>query len=143
MMIFLLLFFCMNVAAGDLPNPAYTPGAVDASKTRSVLCSPSYRTGSVRPPDSYTNALKSYQLRNYYKGNSANAEEDHLVSLQLGGDPRSEKNLWPEPYNSPHGAKIKDACEDRLHALVCRGSITLPDAQAGISGNWITYCRGK
>src|SRR5216683_2609243 len=40
----------------------------------------------------------------------AHYEEDHLVSLELGGHPRDPRNLWPERWGTPahplthHGA---------------------------------------
>jgi hypothetical protein len=29
-------------------------------------------------------------------GNPKDYEEDHLISLELGGAPRDPKNLWPQ-----------------------------------------------
>jgi hypothetical protein len=63
-------------------------------------------------------------------------EEDHLISLELGGSPTSVKNLWPEPYSSAYGARIKDKIENKLHALVCSHQITLVVAQKAIANNW-------
>lgn len=53
-----------------------------------------------RPSSSYTSALKIRQIRDlgYTDTNPADYEEDHLVQLSLGGDPRSESNLWPQPW---------------------------------------------
>ena len=58
-------------------------------------------------------------------------EEDHLISLQLGGDPKDPKNLWPEPY-AGIGARKKDVVETALKRLVCSGSLKLSDAQKAI-----------
>jgi Protein of unknown function (DUF3761) len=73
-----------------------------------------------------------------YKGDTATGdyEEDHLISLELGGAPSAEANLWPEPYNAPEGARVKDQVENKLHALICGGSITLATAQRAIATNW-------
>ena len=123
----------------DLPNPLFTPGttspAVTQATIKKTICVPGY-TATIRPPSSYTSALKAKQLASYYKGNCPGAcEEDHLISLELGGNPTDEKNLWPEPnYQS------KDACENRLNAAVCSGALTLHAAQVGISHNWKTFC---
>jgi hypothetical protein len=47
-------------------------------------------------------------------------------------------NLWPQSYGAmPWNAHVKDALKARLHALVCAGTITLPDAQRAIATNWI------
>ena len=73
-----------------------------------------------------------------YKGDTATGdyEEDHLISLELGGAPSTEANLWPEPYNAPEGARVKDQVENKLHALICGGTITLATAQRAIASNW-------
>jgi len=73
-----------------------------------------------------------------YQGDSATGdyEEDHLISLELGGAPSAEANLWPEPYHAPDGARVKDAVENKLHTLVCGGTITLATAQHAIATNW-------
>jgi hypothetical protein len=64
-------------------------------------------------------------------------EEDHLVSLELGGHPTNPDNLWPEPWFGNWNARVKDALEDRLHAMVCNGAISLRDAQKAIATDWI------
>ena len=73
-----------------------------------------------------------------YKGDTAKGdyEEDHLISLELGGAPSAEANLWPEPYNSPEGARVKDVVENKLHSLVCDHAISLATAQRAIASNW-------
>jgi hypothetical protein len=34
-------------------------------------------------------------------------------------------------------AHVKDSLENKLHSLVCAGTVTLKDAQDQISGDWI------
>jgi len=58
-------------------------------------------------------------------------EEDHLIPLEIGGAPRDARNLWSEAYAGPCGAQVKDKLENRLHALVCDGTLTLAAAAAG------------
>ena len=53
-------------------------------------------------------------------------QEDHLISLELGGNPTDPRNLWPEPY--PRAAAV-DQIENELNARVCAGSLTLAEAQ--------------
>ena len=125
----------------DLPNAKYTPGSISPAVTQAnihkTICVSGY-TATVRPTSSYTSALKAKQLASYYKGNctaSTGCEEDHLVSLEIGGNPTDEKNLWPEP-----NAQAKDTCENRLKKAVCSGAMTLKAAQTGIAGNWKTFC---
>jgi hypothetical protein len=84
-------------------------------------------TRSVRPPTEYTNALKRRQMRAYGELGSASAyQEDHLISLELGGHPTDPRNLWPEPY--PRASQV-DTIENDLNRRVCDGSLTLAEAQ--------------
>ena len=70
-------------------------------------------------------------------------EIDHLVSLELGGA-NSKKNLMPQPYYQHPGAHEKDALENWLHAQICGGKMTLPEAQREISQDWYeAYLRMK
>jgi hypothetical protein len=126
-----------------LPIAKVTPGAINAAVSQeniqSTICVKGFTKG-IRPPVRYTGALKAEQLRGSYARyknlNNKDFEEDHLISLELGGDPVSELNLWPEPYNVSGGAYLKDKVENKLHFLVCSGKITLKEAQEAISSNW-------
>ena len=59
-------------------------------------------------------------------GSTSGFQEDHLISLELGGHPTDPRNLWPEPY--PRAAAV-DRLENELHAKVCSGALSLRDAQ--------------
>jgi hypothetical protein len=59
-------------------------------------------------------------------GSPTQYQEDHLISLELGGDPADPRNLWPEPY--PRASDV-DSIENDLNAKVCSGSLSLADAQ--------------
>jgi hypothetical protein len=84
-------------------------------------------TKTIRPPTSYTNALKRKQMREYGVGGSmSDYQEDHLISLELGGHPTDPRNLWPEPY--PRASEV-DSIENDLRAKVCAGDLSLDDAQ--------------
>ncbi|HEX7626805.1 MAG TPA: hypothetical protein VF379_07085, partial [Gaiellaceae bacterium] len=84
-------------------------------------------TRTVRPPVTYTNALKLRQLRAYgLRGPPSAFQEDHLISLELGGNPTDPRNLWPEPY--PRAAAV-DQIENELNHRVCTGSLSLAEAQ--------------
>jgi hypothetical protein len=122
---------------------AVTPGAVDPRVTQaninSTICRHGY-TETVRPPSSYTTRLKREQLATTYSDfadkRTGSYEEDHLISLELGGSPTDSRNLWPEPYAGATGARIKDRLENRLHAMVCARSMDLAEAQRAIASNW-------
>ena len=62
-------------------------------------------------------------------------EIDQIVSLELGGS-NDIANLYPEKANAHPGYHVKDALENKLHELVCSGSMTLNAAQVGIASNW-------
>lgn len=135
------------IAAHVLPNPAVTPGVVNPAITQANIganiCNPHWSTKSIRPPSRYTSALKRQQLeqRGYADKVMSHAEEDHLISLEIGGSPTDPKNLWPQPYAGQWGARVKDKIENRLHKLVCTHQITLQEAQMCISSDWIACYR--
>jgi len=132
-----------------LPSHHLTPGmfnpAVTQATIHKTICVSGW-TATVRPPASYTTALKIRQLATYGFGDRrlADYEEDHLVSLELGGSPTSAKNLWPEPHHIrigglDLGSSAKDAFENHLRSLVCAGRLTLARARTEIAWNWVAY----
>jgi len=128
-----------------LPDPVCTPGAtnpdVRADTIASTICEPEW-TKTVRPTTEFTDPLKIQQIAEYgFTDTSPELyEEDHLISLELGGAPRDPKNLWPEPRNAPLGesASSKDVVEDKLHRMVCDGTAGLVVAQQAIATDWRT-----
>ena len=113
-----------------LASPTLTPGAfnpdVRQATIRSTICVRGW-TRTVRPPASYTSTLKIEQLRQYgLRGPPSAYQEDHLISLELGGNPTDPRNLWPEPY--PRAADV-DRIENELNAKVCSGALSLADAR--------------
>jgi hypothetical protein len=111
-------------------DPVRTPGVLNPDVTQAnikqTICVPGW-TRTVRPPVGYTNALKAKQMRAYHElGSPSDYQEDHLISLELGGNPTDPRNLWPEPY--PRAAAV-DEIENDLNAKVCSGSLSLADAQ--------------
>lgn len=130
------------------PNPRITPGAlnpaVDQDNIRRTICLRGY-SKAIRPPEEYTERLKRRGIRRYGYGDRRlrDYEEDHLISLELGGSPTSPRNLWPEPHRvvGGWGSYAKDRLEDRLHALVCRGRLPLAVAQREIARDWISAYR--
>jgi len=107
-----------------------TPGVLNPDVTQanisSTVCVHGW-TKTIRPPTSYTNALKEKQMREYGVGGSlSDYQEDHLISLELGGHPTDPRNLWPEPY--PRASEV-DSIENDLNAKVCAGELSLEEAQ--------------
>jgi hypothetical protein len=130
------------------PDPSLTPGALNPAVTQatvgSTICVSGW-TATIRPSESFTNELKVEQIGQYsYSDTSTSSyEEDHLISLELGGAPADPRNLWPEPYTisladgRPTGAHTKDGFETKLKSEVCAGTITLALAQAEIGDHWV------
>jgi hypothetical protein len=128
---------------GQLPDTVCTPGVKNVNVTQATInqtiCVSGY-TKTIRPPASYTDTLKSQQMQQYGFTDSIHMhEEDHLISLELGGSPTDPKNLWPEPHASPNP---KDKIENFLHAAVCAGRVSLADAQSRITTNWVNAEQG-
>ncbi len=113
-----------------LADPVRTPGVLNPdvrqANIRSTICRHGW-TSTIRPPSSYTDELKRKQMRQYREtGSLSDFQEDHLISLELGGSPTDPRNLWPEPY--PRAAQV-DQIENELNAQVCSGRLTLAQAQ--------------
>jgi hypothetical protein len=122
---------------GNLPDRQCSPGAVYTGLTRAVLCSPTFRTGTIRNvPES-----EKHQVEVEYgmapKSYGRTIEIDHIVSLELGGS-NDIANLFPEPGAGAFSYHVKDKLENRLHDMVCSGAISLSAAQRKIASDWIS-----
>jgi|ERR1043166_9367284 hypothetical protein len=145
--------------------PGATNPNVTQATIKQTICKKGW-TDTIRPPTSYTNAAKKSQMQitlhytdkntlplvlsasgktkrpdirkcKEHSANMACWEEDHLISLELGGAPRDTKNLWPEPWFGAWNARQKDVLETKLKNMVCAGDVTLAEAQMAISTDWI------
>lgn len=113
-----------------IANWKLTPGVLNPDVTeatiRDTICKAGW-TKTIRPPVSYTNGLKQMGLERYgLRGPLSSFQEDHLISLELGGSPTDPRNLWPEPY--PRASAL-DQIENELNHRVCSGALTLAQAQ--------------
>jgi hypothetical protein len=123
---------------GANPDRRCSPGAYYSKLTKSVICAPTFRTGPIRNvPESEKHAVEiEYGLAP--KGYGSTLEIDNIVSLEIGGS-NDIANLYPEEATLPNkapGFHVKDKLENRLHDMVCDGTITLRAAQRGIASNW-------
>src|SRR5262249_3723350 len=143
------------------PTPS-TPGAahthVAQNNINETICLSGW-TKTIRPSSSFTTTLKRKQLAalKLKDQDLSHYEEDHFISLELGGHPRDPRNLWPEMWGTPGepltsrgpfpahlvGAKAKDRVENRLHQEVCEGTLTLKEAQDIIVTDWFKYYRDE
>jgi hypothetical protein len=60
-------------------------------------------------------------------------EIDHIVSLELGGS-NDPADLFPEPGSGAAKYHVKDTLENKLHDLVCAGTMTSPGSPAADRG---------
>ena len=87
------------------PDPLLTPGTLNPAVTQdnihATICVSGW-TATIRPPASYTNALKKTQIVQYGYVDTALAsyEEDHLISLELGGNPTDPTTCGRSPTRS-------------------------------------------
>lgn len=130
--------FDQLVAMHVLPDPKQTPGvlnpAVLPDTIASTICVHGW-TAQVRPPTSYTSALKDDETP---PGHTPSEYElDHLISIEDGGDPNDAANLWMQAYNDLYGARIKDVLETKVSRMVCSGALTLDQARAALVPNWL------
>ncbi len=119
-----------HCSRGPNPDRACSPGAYYSGLTKAVLCSSSFRTGTIRNvPQSEKFAVEvEYGMKPAYYGRTL--EIDHIIPLELGGS-NDIANLYPET-----GYGAKDRLENKAHDLVCAGTLTLRTAQQGIARNW-------
>jgi hypothetical protein len=112
-----------------------TPG-VTFHVTVATICRSGYSTSVRDVPQSEKNQVYAeYGITHHTAGQY---EIDHLISLELGGS-NAIGNLWPELNDHPHGyLNSKDILENRLHALLCTGEVSLRSAQTLIASNWVT-----
>ncbi|MBV8065422.1 MAG: hypothetical protein JOY72_01390 [Actinobacteria bacterium] len=124
------LFLTVHRHGGGAAVLPRVPGVANPRVTQADVHTTICRSGwtkTIRPPVDYTNGLKLEQMRQYgLHGPPSAYQEDHLISLEVGGDPTDPRNLWPEPY--PRAAQV-DQIENELNAKICSGALTLVQAQ--------------
>ena len=122
-------------AHAALPDADCTPGAIFADVTKDQICVAGYSSGVRNVPDSEKNQVYAeYGIASHTTGEY---EVDHLISLELGGS-NDIANLWPEAAEPRPGFHEKDKVENYLHKQVCDGAMSLADAQAIISSDWLS-----
>lgn len=125
-----LLWISGGANAADIPlNPAVTQETIAAT-----ICVRGYAT-SVRPK-LYLSRKVKHQLMDAAGlpwVRRFEFELDHKQPLTLGGAPLELENFELQPWPE---ALVKDGLERRLNRLVCRGVMSLPEAQACIWNDW-------
>lgn len=138
--VFIFLFFALSsfvYARQDksLPDSNFTPGVILSGVTKEDVCTPGYSKSARNVPESEKRQVyREYNMQSHES--PCPCEVDHLISLELGGS-NEIKNLWPESYSGKWNAHMKDRLENWLHKEVCKGNMTLQEAQEAIRGDWI------
>jgi hypothetical protein len=141
----LALFFAAVLVSHDPlpPVPGVTNPAVTQRNIRTTICRSGW-TATIRPSSARTTRLKVQQMvALHLTGSTRDYEEDHLISLQLGGNPTDPSNLWPQRWAGPWNAHDKDRLENWLRRLVCARTITLAAARAEIANDWVSSYRTR
>ncbi len=121
--------------ARAIPDPSLTPGAT-LPVTRNDICAVGM-TDTVRlvPAAVASQVFAAYGI---CEPKPRAYELDYLITPALGGSDNI-RNFWPQPYSgTAWNAHIKDALEDHLYQMVCRGKLDLATAQRDISRDWIS-----
>lgn len=117
-------------------NRALTPGAVDPAATKEIVLAKGY-AASRRPTLWQALKLKGQAMKRYGVPLTPRGWHgcvlDHLVPLELGGQPLDLANVWPQPKGESH---IKDRDEYALRRRLSLGAISLADAQAFFIVKW-------
>jgi len=135
---FLLIFELRTKAEGPQPDAGLTPG-----ETRPISMEQVCRAGGAEvvvaniPEETRRKVFSAYGIKPSRPGDY---EVDYLITPDLGGSD-SIRNLWPQPYSARWNAREKDKLEQRLHQMVCSGSMDLATAQHEIAANWIRAYR--
>jgi hypothetical protein len=127
-----------------LPDHTRTPGVTNPDVTpetmKQTICNPGgWHTSDIRPLPNVMAADKIKQIDEYGYDDKdkSHYEEDHLIALEVGGNPTDTQNLWPESYKTHPNAHDKDRVENYLNMIICAGEIELRKAQQKIATDWV------
>ena len=124
------------------PTAAARRARTTAKLTKAVICSSTFHTGTIRNvPDSekyqveieYGLAPRSYGARSRSTTSSRSSSAAQTTSPT--STPRRRTRI--------RGYHVKDKLENKLHDLVCDGTMTLRRAQRQIAANWQALYRGE
>jgi len=126
--IYLLLLILLMVADADAKVPSNTVRTTDIKDICTTL------TSTIRNvPQSVKKAV--YKRDGGDLSKSGSYEVDHRISLTVGGT-NDINNLKLQSYTGSCNAHHKDKLEVRFHSLVCKGKLSVSDAQDTLYNNW-------
>jgi hypothetical protein len=109
------------------PVPGQSYHAVTQATLNQTVCVKGW-TATVRPPSSYTSALKRWLLKDrQLPGTVSSYQLDHMESASSSvALPYSTQNLFMQPIAQAH---VDDAKENAWHVDLCAGRLTLKQAR--------------
>lgn len=115
-----------------MPHRTLTPGVI-RPLSRQIVC----ETRWGKDTRHVTQAMKKQVFASYGIQWSQRSlyEVDHLIPRSLAGAD-DVRNLWPEAWAGATGARVKDHLEVVLGRKVCRGELSLREAQEAIRSDW-------
>jgi hypothetical protein len=118
-------------ALAQLPIKLNTPGKA-SRVSKEEVCAPDYAS-KVKPIKKWQSdqALRAYGLRE-----DSSREVVRLIPATLGGT-NDPENLWPISEAKDFGAPQKKALDEKLHQMVCSGSMELKAAQEEVKKDWV------
>ena len=134
----------LALATGSAAQAAFAqdPRLLDTRVTQESVTDTICRSGyadTVAPPFDQTMALKDRMLaaRGIDSDEGVGYALDRHVPIVLGGSPDATANFDLLPWGGHAGERRKSLLTVRLKRCVCAGRLTLAQAQAAITGNWV------
>jgi len=126
----------LSILVSDLPpvvpDLKITPGEVRPNCTIEDICPHLKFSRPSMSSKMRSQIYNEYEMGKYcsqkFPSGSSICEVDHLVAIELCGATTVD-NLWPQSYVQVMGAHTKDRLENKLHSMVCKGEISLEEAQ--------------
>jgi hypothetical protein len=127
--------FCRSRNA--LPDRRCTPGGTAKSFRLARTCS-GKRPRPTAPAARIAKAV--FEAYGIASGSRGGYRLDRLISADLGGS-ITRTNLWPQRTKGSLNAAAKDRAEAYLLRQVCRGKLSLRQARARLTKNWVAVYR--
>jgi hypothetical protein len=118
-----------GLASAQLPSKDFTPGKA-AKVSKDDICSGNYASSVKERPSESVLAYENYAIRP-----DSGRELVQLIPSSLGGT-NDKENLFPLPNSREFGPAQKKALDDKLHGMVCSGTIELKAAQDALKKDW-------
>jgi hypothetical protein len=119
---------------GLYPDKECTPGDIFEEVGTEQICVKGYSATVRNVPKSVKNSV--YEMYGIPKDQRKFFVIDHLISLQIGGT-NEIPNLFPQRTTGKINSRTKDKIENFLKREVCKGNITLKEAQRLIVDDWL------